>query len=337
MIAHAHPFSIRGGAPIQHALLANRTHTGVSVQTLHPARFDEGTVVAQTPLPGIPIGAGTTYVGLRDQLADAGASLLLYGLRTGAHVAPATAAGWEPTDAERAALLPAPLFRPADYQVRRDAAVAGEATAAAVARRQAVLGRCWAALERRGGDLRTTALQDLAAAPSRTPPPALEEAILALLRHRHFPEHRHLHPEPRAQQQSRGHRGHRGVTFVQQPRPNEAAENRRFGVPFVADDYGGVTIPMRVPYRVAPAGSRVPWVRLGSAEEGSEAPSYLRIGRATVQGQSTKLARHVLESFSYSLDNPADGGGGDDASIIAENRRDCCSTFVLLPSVADAE
>ncbi|KAG8528051.1 uncharacterized protein KY384_006967 [Bacidia gigantensis] len=42
----------RGPAPLQHTLLIGRERTGVTVQTLHPKHFDQGSIVFQTPLPG---------------------------------------------------------------------------------------------------------------------------------------------------------------------------------------------------------------------------------------------------------------------------------------------
>ncbi|KAL3231696.1 Methionyl-tRNA formyltransferase, mitochondrial [Nakaseomyces bracarensis] len=42
----------KGSAPLQHTLLNNDNYTGVTIQTLHPTKFDHGSIVAQTaPLP----------------------------------------------------------------------------------------------------------------------------------------------------------------------------------------------------------------------------------------------------------------------------------------------
>ncbi|KAJ9570970.1 uncharacterized protein HLK63_E02651 [Nakaseomyces glabratus] len=42
----------RGSAPLQHTLLNQDQYTGVTVQTLHPTKFDHGSIVAQSnPLP----------------------------------------------------------------------------------------------------------------------------------------------------------------------------------------------------------------------------------------------------------------------------------------------
>lgn len=42
----------KGSAPLQHTLLNNDEYTGVTIQTLHPTKFDHGNIIAQTsPLP----------------------------------------------------------------------------------------------------------------------------------------------------------------------------------------------------------------------------------------------------------------------------------------------
>lgn len=85
---------LRGPAPIEHALLRNRTHTGVSVQTLDPHHFDQGIILAQTPAPGLPISHDTDVTTLEAQLAAKGAELLIHVLRASAFVPPLKDAGW---------------------------------------------------------------------------------------------------------------------------------------------------------------------------------------------------------------------------------------------------
>ena len=58
------------------AILNQRTHTGVSVQTLHPTKFDHGTVLAQTPLPGYRIEDSDVHQSLSMKLQYEGAVLL---------------------------------------------------------------------------------------------------------------------------------------------------------------------------------------------------------------------------------------------------------------------
>lgn len=85
---------LRGPAPIHHALLKRRSHTGISVQTLHPNHFDKGLVLAQTPQPGIEVGAGTSPPKLTDRLGQEGAEMLVEVLKTRAFVPPLEDVGW---------------------------------------------------------------------------------------------------------------------------------------------------------------------------------------------------------------------------------------------------
>ncbi|KAF2441496.1 methionyl-tRNA formyltransferase [Karstenula rhodostoma CBS 690.94] len=85
---------LKGPAPIQHALLKCRQHTGVSVQTLHPAQFDGGTILAQTPSPGIPIPDWANAEDLTKQLAHEGANMLVDVLISRAFVPPLKNVGW---------------------------------------------------------------------------------------------------------------------------------------------------------------------------------------------------------------------------------------------------
>lgn len=110
---------LRGPAPLHHALLLGRTHTGVSLQTLSEHGFDRGEVLAQTPLPGVPIGEDTDVPALRDQLAGLGAEMLVGALREGLHVPPRKDVGWVPsTEEERAAIAHAPKITKRDAEVR---------------------------------------------------------------------------------------------------------------------------------------------------------------------------------------------------------------------------
>lgn len=85
---------LRGPAPIEHAILKGRHHTGVSIQTLHPAHFDRGTILAQTPSPGVEILHGMTSATLQRLLAEMGAELLLHVLRERKFVPPLDDVGW---------------------------------------------------------------------------------------------------------------------------------------------------------------------------------------------------------------------------------------------------
>ncbi|PTB69769.1 Formyltransferase [Trichoderma citrinoviride] len=85
---------LRGPAPIHHAMMRGDEYTGVSLQTLDSKAFDHGTVLAQTPSPGLPIPADATLQQLTDSLAKVGAEMLVQGLRDGLHVPPYRDAGW---------------------------------------------------------------------------------------------------------------------------------------------------------------------------------------------------------------------------------------------------
>jgi methionyl-tRNA formyltransferase len=85
---------LRGPAPIEHAILQQRERTGVSIQTLHPKHFDQGTVLAQTPAPGILIPRNATATELESELATIGAQLLIEVLRSGNHLPPHQDISW---------------------------------------------------------------------------------------------------------------------------------------------------------------------------------------------------------------------------------------------------
>ena len=91
---------LRGPAPIHHTLLKRRSHTGVTIQTLHPKHFDQGTILAQTPSPGVlvpPIVDAHAWgpTGLLTQtLGELGGQMLVDVLRTRAFIPPIPDAGW---------------------------------------------------------------------------------------------------------------------------------------------------------------------------------------------------------------------------------------------------
>lgn len=85
---------LRGPAPIEHAIWKGRECTGVSIQTLHPRHFDQGSVLAQTPKPGVPISRTTTSKELQDELAEQGAEMLVDVLRDGRYLEPKECERW---------------------------------------------------------------------------------------------------------------------------------------------------------------------------------------------------------------------------------------------------
>ncbi|KAK4104559.1 Formyltransferase [Parathielavia hyrcaniae] len=129
---------LRGPAPLHHTLLSNRSHTGLTIQTLSPHAFDEGIPLLQTPRPGIPIPPDCTLTQLHALLAPRGAEVLVEALRASLHVPPHEPCSPYPYP-PRAATAHAPKITAADREVRWDEVVgAGE-----VVRRARVLGPLW--------------------------------------------------------------------------------------------------------------------------------------------------------------------------------------------------
>lgn len=111
-------YSLRGPAPIHHAMMRNEKYTGVSLQTLDPKAFDHGVVLAQTPSPGLPIpAAGATLQHLTASLAKIGAEMLVQGLRKGVHVPPYTNAGWMAGQLKGEELVHAPKVSKGESQI----------------------------------------------------------------------------------------------------------------------------------------------------------------------------------------------------------------------------
>ncbi|KAJ9660286.1 Methionyl-tRNA formyltransferase [Neophaeococcomyces mojaviensis] len=81
---------LKGSAPVEHAILNGYTSTGVTVQTLHPSKFDEGKIVLQTPQPGItiPDSDRITAPELKSILAPIGAEMLVQTIRDGLYEQP---------------------------------------------------------------------------------------------------------------------------------------------------------------------------------------------------------------------------------------------------------
>jgi len=80
---------LRGAAPIPHALMAGDKETGVTVQTLHPSKFDHGAILAQKK-QAIDPQQPADMVALTEELAKVGASLLVQSLKEGNFVPPIT-------------------------------------------------------------------------------------------------------------------------------------------------------------------------------------------------------------------------------------------------------
>lgn len=77
---------LRGAAPIHWAIIRGLRDTGVSIQTLHPTKFDHGVIIDQTARMPIPDNA--TYHTLASTLAPIGAALLVNALRSRLYLPP---------------------------------------------------------------------------------------------------------------------------------------------------------------------------------------------------------------------------------------------------------
>ena len=72
----------RGSSPIQHALYNRDSHTGVSIITLDPNKFDKGKILKQAQHPEVI--DNETYASLSEKLANLGGKLLAF-LNLGYH------------------------------------------------------------------------------------------------------------------------------------------------------------------------------------------------------------------------------------------------------------
>ena len=111
--------------------------TGVSLQTLHPTKFDHGTVLAQTPYPGIR-HESTTVPELVALLAPMGAEMLVHGIRNGLFVPPLQDVALGRSGQEGDMLRPAPKIRSNDCHVLWHSWTARE-----IIRRHRVIGPLW--------------------------------------------------------------------------------------------------------------------------------------------------------------------------------------------------
>jgi methionyl-tRNA formyltransferase len=125
---------LRGPAPLQHALLTHRSHTGVSLQTMHPTKFDHGVVLAQTPQPGIPIPDNATPQSLLETLGPLGAEMLVRGIEENLFLPPHQDASHTPAHEP----LHAPKITPSDREILWSSWSSSE-----ILLRDRVLGRLW--------------------------------------------------------------------------------------------------------------------------------------------------------------------------------------------------
>lgn len=74
-----------GSSPIQYALMNDDAFTGVTVQTLHPTKFDHGDILAQSK--EVPIKDDDNYASLEEKLGVIGGELLVDVLENGKFIA----------------------------------------------------------------------------------------------------------------------------------------------------------------------------------------------------------------------------------------------------------
>ena len=131
--------SFRGAAPLHHTLLQGCTHTGVSVQTLHPTHFDRGIVLAQTPPPGFEIDPSSmTVPELRDIAASKAADLLIQTLKNGLFIDLVDITKSSNVSNPLETIRLAPKIKPEDRHINW-----GTWTASEILRKHHVIGPLW--------------------------------------------------------------------------------------------------------------------------------------------------------------------------------------------------
>lgn len=109
----------------------------MTLQTLHPTKFDRGRIIAQTPYPGIEHGAKTVEE-LLALTAPLGAKMLVQSLRDGLFVPPIREVGWCSGQSESANFTYASKIGPEDRHLDWATWSASE-----ILRRQRVIGPLW--------------------------------------------------------------------------------------------------------------------------------------------------------------------------------------------------
>ncbi|PVI07926.1 Formyltransferase [Periconia macrospinosa] len=85
---------LRGPAPLHHTILRRRPFAGITVQTLHPHKFDGGTILAQSPQPGLEYDRDSTLQNLIEYLGPVGGDMLVDVLKSRAFIPPLEDVGW---------------------------------------------------------------------------------------------------------------------------------------------------------------------------------------------------------------------------------------------------
>jgi methionyl-tRNA formyltransferase len=131
--------SFRGPAPLHHTLLAGETTTGVTLQTLHPEKFDHGVILDQTPPPGfnIPDPETCDVPRLLKIVSIEAAQMLLKAVRNRAFSPPVQSTGWHKIGDE-VGLRHAPKIKPEHRHIDWNTWTWDE-----ISRRKRVLGPLW--------------------------------------------------------------------------------------------------------------------------------------------------------------------------------------------------
>ncbi|KAI0813335.1 formyl transferase [Xylaria sp. FL0064] len=170
---------LRGPAPLQHALLAGRAATGVSLQTLDPSAYDHGVVLAQTAPPLRIPPSCTTVAALQALVTPVATRMLIDGLRARLHVPPHKPVNNPERERNQAELTYAPKITKGDRQITvsilqaRDSEVTEggrvvTATLGTLARRQAAIGPLWFLSRDRQGRQKRIILEEIAKEPITT-------------------------------------------------------------------------------------------------------------------------------------------------------------------------
>ncbi|KAG8168736.1 hypothetical protein KVR01_001485 [Diaporthe batatas] len=294
---------LRGPAPLQHALLRRRAHVGVTLQTLHELHYDRGSVLAQTPWPGLPVPEGCDVRGLHDMLADKGAELLAGALQRRVFVPPLQFAGWEPTheDLDRGLVVDAPKVSKADSMVdwacgtwgrdktlypegwtAQDLAARFRAVGVKLDRGASNTGLWTHAITAKNPHEKRLIFEDVEAVEC---PETLREVVLTIA------QAKLSGLPPWLVEQSRNRRlpPKTQTAVFEQKDPLDVNGPTEFRVPYLMDEHGAVTIPIKVPYRIIDG-------LVNSAHQEGQLDA-IRIKRIKVEGAKSKEAAHAISEF----------------------------------------
>lgn len=317
--------SLRGPAPIHHALLAERSHTGITIQTLSPHAFDEGVPLLQTPRPGIPIPPECTLAHLHDLLAPEGAKMLVEALRMGLHVPPyqpygadntstytsppassasrtrnapgtspstSSAAGEEAEVVEGERIRHAPKITPADRQL-----LWTSASARHTALRERVLGPLWTHLRLRGSSSSSSSSSSSPSPPTPPPPPGKCNSKEKDKEKRVILEELEAVPVAESPETTSRHPG--------EGQMKEGSYHHVLWVQKAGGDNGNGKRRSRKGESIMEEEKEEEFMGLYYAEPGEGGRvvvqmrdgSWLRVGRIKVEGSTSKPAKGVLESM----------------------------------------